>query len=143
MNDDYGALFRDAYSLLHGGRGDEVDDSAARRPGEGLEDYLARTRSEAVGAMRKRLLAASPPAGLERVHGLLADLLEKAALGDEALARQVAAYQCGNFHESVTHSERLHELVAESARLDRELIAELRSLTPDVAGTLGIGAPDA
>ncbi|HSP55080.1 MAG TPA: hypothetical protein VLS25_05780 [Dehalococcoidia bacterium] len=137
--DEYGALFRDAYSLLHGGRGDEADDSAARRPGEGLGEYLARTRSEAVGTMRKRLLAASPPAGLEKVHGLLADLLEKAAQGDEALARQVAAYQCGNFHESVTHSERLHELVTESARLDRELIVELRSLPVEVAEGLGIG----
>jgi len=143
MNDDYGALFRDAYSLLHGGRGDEADDSATRRPGEGLGEYLARTRSEAVGAMRQRLLAASPPAGLERAHGLLADLLEKAALGDEALARQVAAYQCGNFHDSVSHSERLHELVAESARLDRDLITELRSLPANVAETLGISAANA
>ncbi len=138
MADDYGALFRDAYSLLHGGRGDEADDLAERRAGEGIEEYLARTRAEAVGAMRKRLLAASPPAGLEKAHALLVDLLEKAALGDEALAQQVAAYQCGNFHESVAHSERLHELVAESARLDRELILELRSLPDDLAAEIGI-----
>ncbi len=139
MTDDYGELFRDAYALLHGGRGDEPDDTSERRPGEGLEEYLARSRAEAVGAMRKRLLAGSPPAGLEKAHGLLVNLLENAALGDEALARQVAAYQCGNFHESVTHSERLHDVIAESARLDRELITELQSLSPDVAEELGIG----
>ncbi len=143
MTDDYGDLFRDAYSLLHGGRGDEADDTSERRAGEGLEEYLARSRAEAVGAMRKRLLAASPPAGAEKAHGLLIGLLEKASLGDEALAQQVAAYQCGNFHESVAHSERLHELVAESARLDRELIAELRSLPADVTASLGIGGPAA
>jgi hypothetical protein len=135
---DYGDTFRDAYALLHGGRGDEADDTPERRAGEGLEEYLARSRAEAVGAMRKRLLGASPPARVGKAHGLLIDLLEKAALGDEALAQQVAAYQCGNFHESVAHSERLHELVAESARLDRELIAELRSLSADVAEELGI-----
>ena len=139
MPDDYGAIFRDAYSLLHGGRGDEADDTPDRRAGEGLEDYLARSRAEAVGAMRKRLLGASPLPGAENAHRLLIDLLENAGLGDEALARQVAAYQCGNFHESVAHSERLHDLVAESARLDRELITELRSLPPDVAAELGIG----
>ena len=140
MTDDYGALFRDAYSLLHGGRGEEADDTPERRPGEGPEEYLARSRAEAVGAMRKRLLAASPPAGVEKAHGLLIDLLDKAALGDEALAQQVAAYQCGNFHESVAHSERLHDLVAESARLDRDLITELRSLSVEVAEVLGIGS---
>ena len=136
---DYGDTFRDAYALLHGGRGDEADDTSERRHGEGLEEYLARSRSETVGVMRKRLLGASPPAGVGKAHRLLIDLLEKAALGDEALAQQVAAYQCGNFHESVAHSERLHELVAESARLDRELITELRSLPADVAEELGIG----
>jgi hypothetical protein len=137
--DDYGLLFRDAYALLHGGRGDEADDTPERQAGERLEEYLARSRAEAVGAMRKRLLQASPPAGVETAHGLLIDLLEKASLGDEALAQQVAAYQCGNFHESVAHSERLHELVADSARLDRELVAELWSLPSDVAAGLGIG----
>jgi hypothetical protein len=139
MPDDYGDAFRDAYALLHGGRGDEADDTPERQAGERLEEYLARSRAEAVGAMRKRLLGASPPTGVEKAHGLLIGLLEKAALGDEALAQQVAAYQCGNFHESVAHSERLHELVADSARLDRELIAELRSLSPEVAEELGIG----
>lgn len=140
MTDDYGELFRDAYSLLHGGRGDEPDNTSERRPGERLDDYLARSRAEAVGAMRARLLSASPPDGLEKTHGLLADLLQNAALGDEALAQQAAAYQCGNFHESVAHSERLHDLIADSARLDRELILELRSLPADVALGLGIGA---
>src|SRR3990172_4673344 len=140
MTDDYGALFRDAYALLHGGRGEEADDTPERRPGEGLEEYLARSRAEAVGAMRKRLLAASPMAGVEKAPPLLIALLQTAALGDEALAQQVAAYQCGNFHESVAHSERLHDLVAESARLDRDLITELRSLPEEVAEALGIGS---
>jgi len=39
----------------------------------------------------------------------------------------------------VAHSERLHALVAESARLDRELIVELRSLPAQLAEELGIG----
>ena len=139
MTDDYGDTFRDAYALLHGGRGDEPDDTSDHRAGERLEDYLARSRAEAVGATRKRLLGATPPVALEKAHRLLIDLLKNAAIGDEALAQQVAAYQCGNFHESVAHSERLHELVAESARLDRELITELRGLPADVAAALGIG----
>lgn len=142
MTDDYGDIFRDAYALLHGGHGDEADDTSERHAGERLEDYLARSRSEAVGAMRKRLLGATPPAGLEKAHRLLIDLLQNAAVGDEALAQQVAAYQCGNFHESVAHSERLHELVAESARLDRELIMELRALSPDMATALGISGDE-
>src|SRR5574341_2344739 len=142
MNDDYGELFRDAYALLHGGLGDEPDDTSERRAGEGLQEYLARSRSEAVGAMRKRLQAVPPPPGLEKAPRLLGDLLENAALGDEALARQVAAYQCGNFHESVTHSERLHEIITETTRLDRELIAELRSLSPELVEELGIGGLD-
>jgi hypothetical protein len=126
-DDYYGEAFRDAYALLHGGRPGEApaDD---RRPGEPLEDYLARSRKEALGATRKRLLAAGPPKGLAEAHRLLLALLDNAVKADEALARQVAAYQCGNFGESVAHSSRLHELVTETARLDRDLIRELASL---------------
>ena len=45
----------------------------------------------------------------------------------------------GNFRDSVTHSERPHEIITETTRLDRELIAELRSLSPELAEELGIG----
>jgi len=127
---EYGSLFRDAYSLLHGGRSGQSGIPDERRAGESLEEYLSRSRAEAVGRMRKRLLAAKPPAGAEEAHRLLLDLLENAALADEALAQQVRAYQCGQFQESVSHSDRLHTLVEESARLDRELLAVLRGLSP-------------
>jgi hypothetical protein len=72
---------------------------------------------------------------------LLADLLANATQADEALAEQVRAYQCGQFHESVAHSERLQQLVVESQRLDRELIGALRALPPELRQELGIEAP--
>ena len=139
---EYGSLFRDAYSLLHGGRPGDSNITDDRRPGEPLEAYLSRSRLEAVGRMRKRLLAAQPPAGAEEAHRLLLDLLQNAARADEALAQQVRAYQCGRFHESVTHSDRLHILVEESARLDRELLAVLRDLSPAVRAEIGVEVSD-
>jgi hypothetical protein len=135
---DYGALFRQAYSVLHGGRPGEAVDAGERRPGESLEEYLSRSRADAVGFMRKRLLAAQPPEGLASVHQTLLDLLANAAEADAALASQVEAYRCGRFHESVTYSDRLHALVAESARLDRELIMALRELPRRLRDEVGI-----
>ena len=134
----YGDLFRDAYSLLHGGRADEIEGAAARRAGEPVEEYLARTRSEALGGMRKRLLAEDPPPALAGAHRLLLELLTSAAAADEALTEQVSAYRCGQFHESVAHSDRLHQLVIDSQRMDRELIAALRDLPAETVATLGI-----
>ena len=55
---------------------------------------------------------------------------------DAALAAQVEAYRCGNFNDSVSHSDRLHAIVAESARLDRELILALRKAEGAAPGTL-------
>jgi hypothetical protein len=138
---DYGDLFRDAYTLLHGGGTDDYADAPPREVGEPLEAYLARTRVEALGTTRKRLLDAAVPEGLEEVHRLLVDLLANAAQADEALAEQVMAYQCGQFHESVAHSERLQELVVESQRMDRELIGALSGMTPDVRRVVGIELP--
>ena len=135
---EYGSLFRDAYSLLHGGRPGDSAIPDGRRSGESLEEYLSRSRAEAVGRMRKRLLAAEPPAGAAEAHRLLLDLLENAAQADQALAEQVRAYQCGQFHESVTHSDRLHALVEESARLDRALVTALRGLSPAARAEIGV-----
>ena len=59
-------------------------------------------------------------------HGLLVRLLTCAAEADTALAAQVESYRCGNFQGSISHSDRLHSIVSESARLDRELILALR-----------------
>jgi hypothetical protein len=140
METEYGESFRDAYALLHGGRGDEYADIASRGAGEPLEDYLARTRVEVLGAMRKRMLARQPPEGLSDAHTLLIDLLSNAVQADEALAEQVKAYQCGQFHESIRHSDRLQELVIESQRLDRELIVKLKMLQPELLDELGIEA---
>ena len=61
---------------------------------------------------------------------------------DAALAAQVEAYRCGNFQGSISHSDRLHAIVAESARLDRDLILALRKVEQAAPGTLaalGIG----
>ena len=139
MTGQYGDLFRDAYATLHGGRSEEYADAAERNAGEPIEAYLARTRSESLGVMRKRLLAAEPPPALRRAHELLVDLLTNAATADEALAEQVRAYQCGQFHESVAHSDRLQELVVASQRMDRDLINEIRGLPSDVLAELDIG----
>ena len=138
MNSNYGDLFRDAYVLLHGGRADEVGSTSERSAGESTEDFLARTRTEALGAMRKHLLAAEPSPELADAHRLLVDLLANAALAEEALGEQVRAYQCGQFHDSVRHSDRLQELVVESQRMDRELILALKALPEEMRAELAI-----
>jgi len=134
----YGDIFRGAYATLHGGRSEEFADASERSPGKTLEVYLARTRSESLGMMRKHLLAAEPPSALLKAHQLLIDLLSNAAIADEALAEQVRAYQCGQFHESLTQSDHLQELVVSSQRMDRELIAEIRGLPDASRSELGI-----
>jgi hypothetical protein len=142
MNEDYGELFREAYSLLHGGGPNEVDSGSERRAGEAIEVYLARSRNEALSATQRRLASGVPPQVLANAHQLLLSLIENSLRADEALAHQVESYQCGNFHESVRHSDRLQELVVESQRLDRELIAELRNLPVAIRNEVGIGISD-
>ena len=138
MSVEYGDIFRDAYATLHGGRSGEFDEATERKAGEPVEVYLARTRSESLGVMRKRLLASEPPPTLRTAHQLLVELLTNAAMADEALGEQVRAYQCGQFHESVAHSDRLQELIVYSQRMDRELIAEIRGLPDEVRWKLAI-----
>ena len=135
---DYGPLFRDAYATLHGGRADEPPADSGRRSDESLEEFLARSRSEALGRLRGRLESAEPPKELRIAHGLLVRLLTCAAEADAALAAQVGAYRCGNFQGSISHSDRLHSIVSESARLDRELIVALREAEEGTLEALGI-----
>ena len=135
---DYGPLFRDAYATLHGGRADEPPTDSGRRPDESLEEFLARSRSEALGRLRGRLESAEPPNELRIAHGLLVRLLTGAAEADAALAAQVGAYRCGNFQGSISHSDRLHTIVSESARLDHELIIALREAEEGTLEALGI-----
>lgn len=133
---DYGALFRQAYALLHGGRPGEVAEGSPRRPGESLEEFLARTRQEELGLLAGRLAGTEPPPEVQRVHSLLLELLQAAAEADAVLFAQVEAYRCGRFQESIDHSDRLQELVSRSARLDRELIIALREAESERPGTL-------
>lgn len=139
---DYRPLFRQAYDVLHGGQPGEAPAEGGRRPGEAMEEYLARSRSQALDRLRARLERAEPPPELRAVHDLLTRLLALASEADAALAAQVEAYRCGNFHDSVAHSSRLQAIVSESARLDRELILALRAAEESAPGTLealGIG----
>ena len=135
---DYGPLFRDAYATLHGGRADEPPTDSGRRSDESLEEFLARSRVTALGRLRGRLESAEPPTELRIAHGLLVRLLACAAEADAALAAQVGAYHCGNFQGSISHSDRLHSIVSESARLDRELIVALREAEKGTLEALGI-----
>lgn len=139
----YGALFSRAYSLLHGGDDDWPDAPAPQRsPGEDILDYMARRHKESLAAVTGGLLAAQPPPEVRRAHDILLRLLSNAAEAEEALAAQTASYRCGQFEASVAHSERLHQLVAESARLDRELIEALEEAEHGAPGTLAaLGLP--
>ncbi len=135
---DYGPLFRDAYATLHGGRADEPPADSDRLPDESLEEFLARSRGAALGRLLGRLESTEPPKELRIAHGLLVRLLTCAAEADAALAAQVGAYRCGNFQDSISHSDRLHSIVSESARLDRELIVALGEVEKGTLETLGI-----
>lgn len=139
---DYGSLFRAAYAALHGGEPDEGAADSGRRPDESLEEFLARSRSEALERLRGHLEAAEPPPALSTAHQALIQLLASALEADAALAAQVAAYRCGNFQGSIAHSDRVHTLIVESTRLDRDLILALRKAEEAAPGTLadlGIG----
>jgi hypothetical protein len=133
---EYGPLFRDAYAALHGGRPGDAPPDSGRRTDESLEEYLARSRAETLGRLRARLEGGEPPPELRAAHDLLVRLLAASAEADAALAAQVEAYRCGNFSDSVSHSDRLHAIIAESARLDRDLILALRQAEEAAPGTL-------
>ncbi|MDP2675485.1 MAG: hypothetical protein Q8Q00_11375 [Dehalococcoidia bacterium] len=133
---EYGPLFRDAYAALHGGRPGDAPADSGRRPDESLEEYLARSRGEALGRLRAHLESGEPPPELRTAHDLLIRLLASAAEADAALAAQVEAYRCGNFSDSIGHSDRLSAVVTESARLDRDLILALRQAEEAAPGTL-------
>ena len=85
---------------------------------------------------------------MRAAHDLLVRLLASAAEADAALAAQVEAYRCGNFQSSISHSDRLHAIVTESARLDHDLILALRTAEEAAPGTLaalgieGLAPPD-
>ena len=140
---DYGPLFREGYAALHGGHPDEPQAAgSSRRTDESLEEFLARSRGDALDRLRVRLEAAAPPKELRVAHGLLVRLLSCAVEADSVLAAQVEAYRCGNFQDSISHSDRLHSVVSESARLDSDLILALRETEEAAPGTLaalGIG----
>ncbi|MEE8347232.1 MAG: hypothetical protein V3S20_07800 [Dehalococcoidia bacterium] len=133
---DYGHLFRTAYTVLHGGHTDEPTADSSRHSDEPLEEFLARVRSDALDKLRGRMEGAEPPEALRDAHDLLVRLLASATEADTALAAQVEAYRCGNFPGSISHSDRLHALITESARLDRDLIAALRQADSAAPGTL-------
>jgi hypothetical protein len=138
VTERYGDVFREAYALLHGGRAEEMAGATERDAGESLEVYLARTRSQALGTIRGRLLAQHRPALLAEAHRLLLALLAKALEAEVALAEQVHSYQCGQFRASVRHSDRLQQIVTESQRLDRQLILALKRLPAHAAEELGL-----
>lgn len=138
---EYAPLFRAAYTALHGGHPDEPAAESGRRPDESLEEFLARSRREALDRLRVRLEAAEPPPALGEAHRLLIRLLASAVEADAALAAQVGAYRCGNLQGSIAHSDRLQALVEESVRLDRDLILALEkaeNTAPGTLSTLGI-----
>ena len=133
---EYGEHFREAYAALHGGRPDDPEDTVEREAGESLEEFLTRSRGEALGRFQRRLAALTPPPPLHTAHDILVRLLDRSEEADIALAAQVAAYSCDQFQESIAHSDRLHSLVAESARLDRALILGLQEAESNRSGTL-------
>jgi len=131
--EEYGRLLRQAFSALHGG-GDEPPPRP--RPEEGWEDFMARSRAEALGPLLEGLRATSPPPGLEGVHATAVALVESALRADAALVAQVRAYQDGDFQASEARAEEVARLVAETARLDRRLILALAALERERPGTL-------
>lgn len=133
--EEYGSLFRQAFETLHGGRGNAQPE---RNPGETLEQYLSRSREEALAGIARRLQAATPPDDLAQVHSLILSVLQGAIATDEALAAQVRAYGCNDYQESMAQSERVGDLIAESAQQDRELMVALQQLPGETLAALGL-----
>ena len=123
---EYGELFREAYAAIHGGRTQE--------PTQASPADAAGTLT----AVRERLAAARPPGELAEAHEMLLRLLDGAASAEEALTAQVEAYRAGRLEDAIAHSERLGELVGESAHLDRELLLALRETERRSPGALAL-----
>jgi hypothetical protein len=121
--DQYGRILRDAFAALHGGRPGEPSGAEAGRA-EGLEH------------LQGQLAAVRSPKRLQKVHDALTRLLAAAIEADRELAQQVGAYARGETEASLRHSERVASLVAEGARLDRDLILALREAEGARPGTL-------
>ncbi len=137
----YGELFRRAYAALHGGAPDEEAAFVQRRSDESLEEFLARSRREALAPLRDALQAMTPPAGLDDAHRLLLEAIECALEADAALAAQVRAYGCGDYQQSIQHSERVAVLAQRAVEVDRELIRALwlaEEATPGTLAALGL-----
>jgi len=129
--EEFGALLRAAFAVLHGGHLEEPAATVEREPGETLETYLARSRRAVLGRTLKQVSGLVAPQELRTMHELLQQLLECAIGTDEALAAQIQAYGCNDFQMSEAHFDRVSELVARSAQLDRELILALGRLEVD------------
>ncbi|MFQ6019775.1 MAG: hypothetical protein ACE5KW_03365 [Dehalococcoidia bacterium] len=135
--EEYGPLFRAAYGALHGGHPDEPRRAGeARQPQESAADFLARSRVESLERLQRQLAAVRPPRRLRNVHDALARLLAAASEADREMALQVEAYARGETEASLRHSERVASLVAESVRLDRDLILALQAAEEARSGTL-------
>lgn len=134
--DQYGPLLRAAFAALHGGHPDEPPKSEATRSGESPADFLARTRAETLERLHGQLAGVSPPRRLRSVHNRLLRLLQAASEADQALAAQVDAYNRGDYDQSLRHSQRLSDLVADSARLDADFIRALQAAERAHRGTL-------
>lgn len=134
--EEYGPLLGAAFATLHGGHPDEPSEPEAMRPQESLAAFLARTRAQALERLLAQAKAAGPPPGLEAVHDALVPLLEAALEADKALQEQVEAYNRGDSEASLRQAERVGQLVAASARLDRDLILALEAAEEAEPGTL-------
>jgi hypothetical protein len=123
--EEYGRLFRSAYSLLH---------TVGREP---LGEELTDRPPEAVArALFAGLRATSPPAGLEEAHTLIIALLEGAIQVWAALEAQLQGYLRNDFAESERHAEEVARLVSNTAQIDQRLMACLASLERARPGTL-------
>ncbi len=132
----YGALFRRAYSLLHGGTPEEGAWAPQRQPEEDLEDFLARTRHHALVPLREELEATPPPSPLAEAHRLLLEAINCALEADAALAAQIQAYSRGDYRSSLEHSQRAIQLAQRAVELDRALIRALWQAEEWAPGTL-------
>jgi len=133
---EYGSILRAAFATLHGGHPDEPPEAEAKRPQETAAQFLVRSRVETLERLQGQLAGVRPPKRLQAVHEALTRLLAAAIEADQAMAQQMEAYSRGDLEASLRHSERVGELVAESVRLDRDLILALQAAEEARPGTL-------
>ncbi len=132
----YGHLLRAAFATLHGGHADEPPETQAPRPQEPAAHFLARSRAEVLGRLQEQLAVLEPPEALRHVHAALTRLLAAAIEADQAMALQAEAYHRGEWEASLRYAEQVSQLVAESVRLDRDLILALQAAEEARPGTL-------